>query len=133
MYTYIKNFDWKGKYKFKENFTEQIFWHSEYFVKKHFNFVPKLMIFSPCTGSKKFAFRNQNFYFDENYFLIWMQKIKENFISLVNWSNNIVKTKKFNFYWNWNFLKSCFNLCCLTVIIIFYYYSWYLVFLIKKF
>jgi len=87
------------------------------------------------------------YYQVQNFFAEKLQKIKENFISLrimflinkkrVNWSNNIVKTKKCTISIEigifCTFLKSCFNMRYLTVIIIklFFYCIfnlwWYLV------
>jgi len=57
-----------------------------------------------------FKFERFKNFFAEKFFLFWMQKIKENFISFrnifsknkkhLNWSNNTVKTKNCNLYLN---------------------------------
>jgi len=47
----------------------------------------------------------------------------------VNWPNKIVKKKMFYFYWNWNFLKSCFSMRYLTVIIMILFMIIFLTFL----
>ena len=99
--------------------------------------------------SSIFTFRYKHFFLLKIIFLFWMQKIKKNFeicfwkiTKRVNWSNNIVKTKKCTISIEigifWSFLKSFFNIRYLTIIIIklFFYCIfnlwWYLVIWIKK-
>jgi hypothetical protein len=71
--------------------------------KKNFNLVPKLTTFFYPVPVQANLLSGTNIFSLKNFFLFWIQKIKENFISFrsifqknkkrLNWSNNIVKTK----------------------------------------
>ena len=81
--------------------------------EKKISIFPIFTIFFNMYQFKQIYFQVQSF-FRWNFFLFWMQNIRENFISFrnmfsknkkrLNWSNNKVKTKNYNFYLNWNIL-----------------------------
>ncbi len=117
---------WFSEFVFFEFLTCLPLW---VFCKRNFNF-SKIDDFLYPLPVQVNLLSGTNIFSLKNFFLFYMQKIKENFISFrnmfsknkkrVNWSNNIVKTKcKISIEMGIfrTLLKSCFNMRYLTVII----------------